>query len=137
MTRNKTLTKLEKFRNSALYCAVMSTFAGFGVVVLCILIFSLLITRFDAPDSFVTVLACLALCIGAYTSGLICAKKKRKNGLFFGLCCGGIMFLFVMILGAIFAKVAITQHFTSKLLMTIICACFGGIIGVNSRRKKY
>ncbi len=137
MTRNKTLTKLEKFRNSALYCTVMSTFAGFGVAVFCILIFSLLITRFDAPDSFITVLACLALCIGAYTSGLICAKKKRKYGLFSGLCCGGMMFLIVMILGAIFAKVAITQHFTSKLLMTIICACFGGIIGVNSRRKKY
>lgn len=137
MTRNKTLTRLERFKNTGIYCAMVSTFAGFGVVVLCILIFSLLITKFDVSDKVVTVLACFSLCVGAYTAGLVCSKKKRKNGLFLGLCCGGMMFFLLMILGALFAKIAITRHFTSKLLMTIICACFGGIIGVNSRRKKY
>lgn len=137
MTRNRQQSRLDNFKNSRLYCAITSVFAGFGIIIACLMIFSLLITRIDVSDNVVTVLSCISLCVGAYCSGLICSKRKRKNGLLLGIFCGAVMFLLLMIFGAIFAKAAISLHFTSKLLMTLICGGLGGIIGVNSRRKKY
>lgn len=137
MTRSRRQDKLSNFRSGKIYCAATSTLAGFGVVMACLLLFSLLITKLDVPNSVVTLLSCISLCAGAYSAGLICSKRKRKNGLLLGLGCGIMMFFVILIFGAIFAKAAISLHFTSKLLMTLICGALGGIIGVNSRRKRY
>ncbi len=133
----KRLTTLNNFKSSRLYCTISSSFAGILVVIVCLLAFSILMTKFDAPEAMVSVMSSLALCIGAYSGGYIASRKRRQNGLILGLMTGILIYCLILAIGLLFAKTSVTLTFFSKLVMTIVCGAIGGIIGVNSKKKRY
>jgi len=124
-------------KSSRLYCSVSSSLIGMVIIILCLLLFSILITKFDAPEIMVTIMSSLALCIGAYSGGYISSKRRRQNGLLMGIISGILIYCLILIVGLIFAKTAISFGILSKLILTLICGAIGGIFGVNSRKKRY
>ena len=94
-------------------------------------------TKIDVSDELTSVMSSLAICIGAYTGGYIASKRRRRNGLVLGALTGLIIFFIIFFAGIFFAKSSISFGFVSKLIMTVICAAVGGIIGVNSKGKRY
>lgn len=128
---------INSFKSSRLYCTASSSFVGIVVILICLLIFSLFMTKFDAPEPMVSVMSSLALCVGAYVGGYIAAKRKRQNGMIIGILTGIFIYCIIFFAGVIFAKNSITFSFLTKLIMTLICAAIGGVFGVNSKGKRY
>lgn len=128
---------INSFKSSRLYCTASSSFVGIVVILICLLIFSLFMTKFDAPEPMVSVMSSLALCVGAYVGGYIAAKRKRQNGMIIGILTGIFIYCIIFFAGVIFAKNSISFSFLTKLIMTLICAAIGGVFGVNSKGKRY
>ena len=128
---------INSFKSSRLYCTASSSFVGIVVILICLLIFSLFMTKFDAPEPMVSVMSSLALCVGASVGGYIAAKRRRQNGMIIGILTGIFIYCVIFFAGVIFAKNSITFSFLTKLIMTLICAAIGGVFGVNSKGKRY
>lgn len=128
---------LSNYKSTRLYCAAVSSLFGLLMIFVCLLGFSVIITKINAPDALVTVLSTIALCIGGYCGGYMSARKRRKNGLFMGVISGIVIFMIIVIIGTIFANTALSLSAGGKLILTMICGAVGGIIGVNTKHKRY
>jgi putative membrane protein (TIGR04086 family) len=94
-------------------------------------------TKFDAPEPLVSVMSSFSLCLGAYVGGYTAAKRRRQNGMIIGILTGIFIYCVIFFAGVIFAKNSISFSFLTKLIMTLICAAVGGVVGVNSKGKRY
>lgn len=122
-------------RDSKAFTAVSSILLGGVLTTLCLLFFSFIMTKVDAPDGLVSAMASISLCVGSYFAGFLIAKKYRKNGLITGILCGLVIFAITFAISMIFVKLALTMGTFSKLIMIIVCTALGGIIGVNSKAR--
>ena len=120
-------------RDSKVFNTAISILSGGVLTVLCLLLFSFIMTKVDAPDGLVSAMSSISLCVGSYFAGFLISKRYRKNGLFTGVFCGLIIFAITFIISMIFMKFALTMGTFSKLIMIIVCTSIGGIIGVNSK----
>ncbi len=115
----------------------LAILAGFLITALVLLFFSFILTKIDAPDKVIKLLSTVALGVGTYFGGYICSKHKHNRGIFRGALCGFIMFCIIVIFGAIFADTVLSFSSTSKLVLTLVCGAIGGIVGANSKFKRY
>lgn len=125
-----------KGKMSFIYAPLISSLAAFGVMFLVIVIFAFVITKIDASDFVLSVMTTVALCIGAYTGGYVSGRHRRKNGLLMGILCGVFIFLIIVVLSAVFSKTVESFSVPVKLLLTLICAGIGGIVGVNTKSTR-
>ncbi|CDA73197.1 putative uncharacterized protein [Ruminococcus sp. CAG:579] len=116
---------------------LLSALAGFSLVFLGLLLFSFIMTRIDVSEPVLSVLTSLALCVGAYVGGYTASRRRRRNGLLMGVCCGLFMFLVIFALSYFFAGTAGGFSASAKLIMTLVCAGTGGVIGVNSAGRRF
>ena len=115
---------------------VISAGAGLCFIFLVTLVFAFVITKIDATDFCLSVMSTVALCVGAYGGGFISGKGSGKNGLLMGILTGVFIFLAIVLLSAIFSKTVKSFSVPVKLILTLVCAGVGGIVGVNSKRLK-
>lgn len=120
-------------KNSKLFNFGISLLAGGALTFVCLLLFSFIMTKVDAPDGVISAMASLSLCVGSYFAGFIITKKYRKRGLFTGIVCGVAIFAVTFLVSVIFIKCALTMGTFSKFIMIVVCTSIGGIIGVNSK----
>lgn len=135
MARNK--KEISNFKETKIYCTLTAVLIGFLSIMGCLFIFSIVISKIDAPSVLVTVMSTISLGIGAYFGGFICAKKRRKNGMLMGLITGGIIFFIIFLLSIIIVRSAISLTFASKLILAVVCGAIGGIVGVNAKNRRY
>jgi putative membrane protein (TIGR04086 family) len=114
-----------------------SAIIAFAVILTVISAFSFLISKIDVSNLMLSAMSTAALCIGAYTGGYISGKRRRRNGLLMGTLCGVFIFLIIVILSRIFSKAAESFSMPVKLVLTLICAAVGGVVGVNSKGGRY
>ena len=124
-------------RTGNILTVILSAVCGFAAIFILIALFSLLMTRIDVNDSVVSVLTSAGLCAGAYIGGYVASKKRRQNGLIMGLICGLFMFGIIFLVSYLFAGTAGGFSASSKLVMTLLFASAGGIVGVNSSGRKF
>ncbi|MCD7741688.1 MAG: TIGR04086 family membrane protein [Ruminococcus sp.] len=110
-----------------------SAVCGFAAVFLCILFFSFVMTRIDVSESVLSVLTSAGLCVGAYVGGYVASRRRRRSGLLMGLLVGLFMFGIIFLLSYIFAGSAGGFSPSARLVMTLVCAAVGGVVGVNSK----
>uniref|UniRef100_UPI003FD8D250 TIGR04086 family membrane protein n=1 Tax=Ruminococcus bicirculans (ex Wegman et al. 2014) TaxID=1160721 RepID=UPI003FD8D250 len=84
-----------------------------------------------------SVMATAALGFGAYAGGHVCGKRQRRNGLLSGVLRGVFIFLIIVILSALFSKAAESFSVPAKLVLTLVCAGVGGVVGVNSKSSRF
>lgn len=125
-----------KGKMSFLYAPLISSLVAFAVIFLIIVVFAFIITKVDASDFVLSVMSTIALCVGAYTGGFVSGKHRRKNGLLMGILCGVFIFLTIVILSAVFSKTVESFSVPVKLILTLICAGIGGVVGVNSKNAR-
>ena len=135
MQRRK--NNLSDFMESRAFCILISIAVGFFVIMGCLFVFSLLISKIDVPDGAVKAMSTIALCAGAFAGGFSCAKKRRKNGLFMGVATGIAIFLAVFVISLIFARTVVNFTAFAKFFWTVVFASVGGVMGVNSKRHRY
>ena len=112
--------------------------AGIGLFVIFIvtLLFAFVITKIDATDFMLSVMSTIALCVGAYSGGFVSGKGSGKNGLFMGILCGIFIFLVIILLSVLFSKAVKSFTLPVKLVLTLVFAGLGGIVGVNSKHLR-
>lgn len=135
MQRRK--NKLSWVYDTKAFCLLVAVVVGFFVIMGCLFLFSVIVSKIDLPKGALAVMSTMALCVGAFSGGLTCAKKRRKNGLFMGVLTGVAMFVLIFVLSIIFARTAVTFTAAAKLFWAVVFGAVGGIIGVNSKRHKY
>lgn len=124
-------------KNSGTYNTAVSLLIGIAATLLCLVVFSFVMTKLDAPDGIVSAMSSIALCVGSYFAGFVLSKRRRKNGLLTGIFCGIGIFIVTFLLGLLFAQITPSLGIFSKLLMVLVCSAIGGVVGVNSKRKRY
>ena len=100
---------------SVLSSTAISACVGCGAIFVAVLAFAYVITKIDATDLMLSVMSTAALGIGAYAGGYVCGKRQRRNGLLSG------------------------ESFSvpAKLVLTLVCAGVGGVVGVNSKSSRF
>lgn len=116
---------------------LLSALCGFAAVFLSVAVFSFIMTKIDVSESVLSVLTSLGLCVGAYAGGYTASRRRRKNGLLMGVLCGLFMFLIIFFLSYFFAGTAGGFSASAKLVMTLICAGIGGVVGVNAKGRRF
>lgn len=124
---------LRNRRITAVTAPLLSAVAALGVVALILLVFAFLISKIDAKDFTLSVMSTIALAVGAYVGGYISGKRRKHNGLLMGALCGVFIFLIILLLGAFFSKTVESFPTSAKLVVTLVCAAAGGVVGVNSK----
>ena len=122
---------------SVLSSTAISACVGCGAIFVAVLAFAYVITKIDATDLMLSVMSTAALGIGAYAGGYVCGKRQRRNGLLSGVLCGVFIFLIIVILSALFSKAAESFSVPAKLVLTLVCAGVGGVVGVNSKSSRF
>ena len=122
---------------AALSAPVTSALLSFAVMLVVLAVFAFIITKIDATDFMLSVMSTVALCVGAYAGGYVSGRKRRKNGLLMGILCGVFIFLTIVVLSAIFSKTVQSFSVPVKLVLTLVCAGVGGVVGVNAKDSRF
>lgn len=115
----------------------MSALFGIAVIFACLMGFAFVLSRINAPALLVSAFSTAALGLGTYCGGYICARKRRRSGMAMGVLCGVIIFMIVLIIGTLFAKAALGIGAGGKLVLAVVCGAVGGVVGVNTKSKRY
>ncbi len=129
--------KTSDLRFPTMINTVSSALIGFIIIFILVLLFAYVVTKIDATDTIISIMTSVALCVGAYTGGYISAKKRRRNGLFMGVVCGIFMFFVIVVISTFFAQKMAGFSGTTKFVLTLIFSAVGGIVGVNSKNRRF
>lgn len=136
MGHRKKPCKMDCLRNNRIWCTSLSVLAGLVAAMICISCFSVLMTKMDAPDLLISCMACLALCVGSFTTGYVAARQRRRHGFLIGLSCGLVMYCIIFLTGIVILRSFACAGTPMKLLLIILCSGIGGIVGVNSKMRR-
>ncbi len=115
---------------------------GIGVAVgllltaLCMVLFAAILAAYDVFDFLVTVFSLTALVLGAVAAGFTASKLYGKNGLLIGMVVGVVLFALILLVSLAINPQSVTIQTLIKLVVTVLCAGLGGILGVNLKRRK-
>lgn len=126
------IKKLSLFTTAA-GSAIVSCFVTGAVI----MILGFIVARIDATDIILSAMSTLALCIGAFAGGYVSGKKRRKNGLLLGALCGVFVFILIVVVSHFFSKTVESFSMPTKLVLTVLCAGIGGVVGVNSKHSRF
>lgn len=93
-------------------------------------------TLVDVPFAAVVPLATIASAIGAFVSGIASAKISGRNGWLMGLFCAMLLFVISLIAGLACYRQVDASFLVIKLLILLSCGIAGGVLAVNTKKKK-
>jgi putative membrane protein (TIGR04086 family) len=76
------------------------------------------------------------MCAGALAAGFCCARIVRKNGMMCGFVSGAIFSLVLLILSFTVPGNSPGLGAFLKVAMALLSAMIGGVLGVNSKKRK-
>lgn len=116
---------------------VFSVIGGITATLICLVLFSLVMTKIDFSGGLVLTGAKLATCVGSYFTAYFLALYKRRRGILIGFLSGTAIFLFYFVFGIFISSGMTLKGVISRLLAILICGIIGGVVGVNSKWKRY
>lgn len=125
-----------RLRDTRTFYTIRSLLLGAVIMILCLMGFSVIISKISTPTPVVSMMANIALCAGCFAAGYSAAKKRRRNGIITGLYCGAAIYFIVYLLGLIIFGSFVTMSGFMKLIMALICSSIGGIFGVNTKIRR-
>lgn len=108
---------------------------GIAALILLTMLSAVCYNLAEAPEGTDVILAYISLGCAALVGGMFCAAANGKNGLIWGSFAGVEMFA-VCCVGAVITGNISGGEAVSKLLLCIIAAAVGGVIGVNKAARR-
>lgn len=99
-------------------------------------VFALLMYIAQIGSEYSPVLATVSLAAGTFASAFYAARKIGKRGLFTGFVTGIIIFIAVTLISLIVDKGGITYNTLFHLIIIMLSALIGGVMGVNKKSKR-
>lgn len=119
---------------------LLSTLFGAIVCVVFLLTVSCAFVKMGSlPMQAVEIFAIISCAIGAISSGYICGRITRENGLIFGIICGLVLFVTVLLANVIIFRGSISLLALVKCIFMMLMGAIGSIFGVNKKEhvKRY
>ena len=109
----------------------------FGVIALFVsyILFAIVVTAIDLPPFVLTLMTIIGLGIAGLICGYFSAKAIGNKGLVIGFISGLMMSLLFLLLSVLLFSCKWNWRLGIKLIVIGICAIFGGIFGVNSKKR--
>ena len=103
-----------------------------------LLFFASLIATFQAfSDQAISISANLVTAIGVFFCGFMSGRHFSSKGLVFGAICGIIYSGLLCIIGNLVSQsISFGLSAVTALIIGLICGAVGGIVGINTRRKR-
>ncbi len=130
----------ELFKKSSVNYTLIITTALLEIVItgVVMLLFSALMYFFDIGFEYSPMLATLSVAVALFIASYFAAYKRRDKGMLTGFICGFSTFMLIMILSLIIDDGGITYNTLFHLIIFLLSALIGGVLGVNKAvNKKY
>lgn len=108
-----------------------------AVILLSISVFALIMNFADIDYKYSPVFGSVTMGLSALAGSFYLAKTKGNKGYLIGLIIGGVTFLIVTLVGMIINDGGISINTLFHLVIIMLAAITGGIMGVNKNTKKY
>ncbi len=125
----------EKNSFFAVLTIIKATAIGLAASSVLLLLFSFVMTEKDIPFSLINPLSAGLLMLASFLAGFVAANSFKRRGMLTGILCGGVIFLAAFICSALFSAEIGTAAMI-KLAISLLSGAIGGILGVNSDRKR-
>lgn len=109
---------------------------GAVVITLLLMILSLLMSLQDIPQSFITPMVLFSLGVGAFAGGLFAARLTKEKGLLLGAGCGLLLFAAIWVCGLGLNPSVFGALTSIKLLIAVVLASLGGVVGINGKKRR-
>ena len=121
--------------SSVLLTIIKAAVAGVAISTLLLLLFSFILSKKDLPLEIINPFTAILIALSSFSSGYIAAKLIKQRGMAVGAACGTIIFLFITLL-SFMNSADIGVLTVIKLAVSVISGAIGGILGVNTKRKR-
>lgn len=115
---------------------LISVCFGFVATIICVLFFSIIVSRVDVPTFVGDIFTIISVSVGGLIAGYFNGKAFRQNGIGVGLVCGIAMVIILFFIKAIFFNPVPSFLTIIKFLSIIFFSIIGGIMGVNKKTKR-
>ena len=122
--------------NEKLVIYGLSLLVGIILVIASMFLASLLCLAADLPESLSSPISALCVGVGAFSAGFLASKKIKSGGVLNGAVCGVILYALVFLLSLIFSENGFSAISVLHLLIILISAMIGGILGVGAAAKR-
>ena len=112
--------------------------AGIGIVttILLLILLSAVMLLRDIPHAMIEPLAVSAAAIGSMIGGFAASKLLGEKGLAAGLCSGIVVFFPIVFYSLFTGSFGFGSSALLKLATILLAASSGGVMGVNTGRKR-
>ena len=115
---------------------LLGTAAGAVVIAFVLMLLSLLLSLQNIPQMLIMPMVLLALAIGSFAGGWVSAKAVHEKGMILGLCCGALLFIVLLLIGQGIEENSVGILAAIKLVVSLMCGAFGGVFGVNYKKRR-
>ncbi len=114
-----------------------SVLISYAVSVILLFLLSVFATVMDMEGKTINIFITLVTCVSVALSGFMAARGTGKGGLINGIIAGMIYTVLLYLIGGLInGNVSFNMATVLALLLGIICGAFGGVLGVNTRKRR-
>lgn len=132
--RASVLSKLKgklKGREGALLCVVLASAGGIAVMLILMLLFAAALSSFPLPLSVFSPAGLIIGSLGSMAAGFLCSLMSREKGFFFGILCGALLFVILLLIALLVWQQKLGTYTLIKFFTMLLSGAIGGILGVN------
>lgn len=120
----------------SLISVLKALMVSYGFTFVVFTIFALLITYTPLPDSIMGAVVFVTMVLSVMIAGFMVGKRASSRGWLNGAV-GGLLHVFILyIIGAMFVTgLVFDSHVAVLLLIGFLSGAFGGIVGINIKKK--
>jgi putative membrane protein (TIGR04086 family) len=115
---------------------LISLVVSIAVVFVVLALSSIILLKTNMNDALVNVLNLISFSIGAFAGGLTISKLFKEKGLVYGLINGLVLFSISFIISLVINFSAPSLFSLIKLIAISFFSLVGGVIGVNTKKKR-
>jgi putative membrane protein (TIGR04086 family) len=126
--------------SNSFYSAAKPILIGtsFSLIISCIflMVMAFYMSMNDMPDFASIIIAYIVTAIAALIGGIVSARIYKSRGMMVGAACGISYFLVIFIVSMFFSShIELNTVGLLKFMLSLVFGTFGGIFGVNMKRK--
>ena len=127
-----TVQNKAKGKNGAMLCVCAGTVSGILAMFVLILLFAAVLANLPVPLGVFSPAGLLIGGLGSAASGFVCSLCSREKGFFYGIACGGILFVILLAVSVLAWNMGFGSYTWVKFFTMLLAGALGGIFGVNT-----
>lgn len=129
---------MSKTENKTIKTVIISGLIGITITIAFVFIFAAVMYFWGMDKTYSVIFATVSVAAGCFAAAFVAAYKTRRKGFLIGLMVGGVVFSAILLISLLADKGAVTVNTLFHLIIFMLSAVIGGVMGVNkSNDRKY